>query len=165
MKLSTKARYAVIALVDLAQHDRQVDGTIKPSSLLDISQRQSLSQQYLEQLFSKLRRAGIVESMRGQSGGYFLSILPNELSISQIVTAVDEPIKSTKCDPTSDLGCLGKQSKCLAHPLWIGLENSIHSYLASITLEDVITQRPMPHAVMTRPFDINEQEGTIRHVS
>ncbi|HBN22185.1 MAG TPA: Rrf2 family transcriptional regulator [Holosporales bacterium] len=165
MKLSTKARYAVIALVDLAQHDKRADGKIKPSSLLDISQRQSLSQQYLEQLFSKLRRAGIVESMRGQSGGYFLSISPSELSISQIVNAVDEPIKSTKCDPASDLGCQGKQSKCLAHSLWMGLENSIHSYLASITLNDVITQRPMPLAVMTRPLDINEQEGTIRHAS
>ena len=165
MKLSTKARYAVIALVDLAQHDKRIDGKIKPCSLLDISQRQSLSQQYLEQLFSKLRRAGIVESMRGQSGGYFLSISPNELSISQIVNAVDEPIKSTKCDPASDLGCQGKQSKCLAHSLWMGLENSIHAYLASITLNDVITQRPMPLAVMTRPLNINEQEGPIRHAS
>lgn len=165
MKLSTKARYAVIALVDLAQHGKLVDGKVKPCSLLDISQRQSLPQQYLEQLFSKLRRAGIVESMRGQSGGYLLSIAPMNLSISQIINAVDEPIKSTHCDPDSELGCQGKQSKCLAHPLWIGLENSIHSYLGSITLDDVISQRPMPLAVMTRPIDINEQEGAIRYVS
>jgi len=165
MKLSTKARYAVIALVDLAQHGKKVDGKIKPISLLDISQRQSLSQQYLEQLFSKLRRAGIVESMRGQNGGYFLAIAPADISISQIVNAVDEPIKSTHCDPNSELGCQGKQSKCLAHPLWMGLENSIHSYLTSITLNDVMTQRPMPLAVMTRPLDINEQEGSLRHAS
>ncbi|NCP62023.1 MAG: Rrf2 family transcriptional regulator [Alphaproteobacteria bacterium] len=163
MKLSTKARYAVIALVDLAQHDKRIDGKIKPSSLLDISQRQSLSQHYLEQLFNKLRRAGIVESMRGQSGGYFLSVAPADITISQIVNAVDEPIRSTKCDPASDLGCQGKQSKCLAHSLWIGLENNIRSYLTSVTLNDVITQRPMPLTVMTRPFDINEQEGNIRH--
>ena len=165
MKLSTKARYAVLALIDLAQHDKRIDGKIKPISLLDISLRQKLSQQYLEQLFNKLRKAGIVQSMRGQNGGYFLSSPPTDICISQIIDAVDEPIKSTKCDPASQLGCQGKHSKCLAHPLWIGLESTIRAYLSSATLNDVMAQQPMPHAVMVKPQIINAQEENIKNAS
>lgn len=158
MKLSTKARYAVLALVDLALHSKTVGRKAIPISLMDISKRQNLSQQYLEQLFQKLRKNNIVQSVRGQNGGYFLSIPPTDICISQIVDAVDEPIKSTKCDPKSDLGCQGKHSKCLAHSLWMGLETTIRSYLISVTLKDVMLQRPMPFATMTRKENANDQE-------
>tara|TARA_R110002095_G_scaffold129785_3_gene112546 strand:- start:2805 stop:3329 length:525 start_codon:yes stop_codon:yes gene_type:complete len=174
MKLSTKARYAVLALVDLALHGKKIKGKMKPISLIDISQRQNISQQYLEQLFSKLRKSGVVQSVRGQNGGYFLAIPPTDLCISQIVDAVEEPIKSTKCDPNSQLGCQGKQSKCLAHPLWVGLETSIRAYLTSVTLNDVMTQRPMPFTVMTRPQETTpkspikqeaKQDGNMKNAS
>lgn len=165
MKLSTKARYAVLALIDLALHSKKSQGKVVPISLMDISQRQSLSQHYLEQLFSKLRRAGVVQSVRGQGGGYFLAIPPTDLCISHIVDAVDEPIKSTKCDPKSDLGCQGKHSKCLAHSLWVGMEVTIRSYLTAVTLKDVMNKCPMPHAVMTRPTGPHVQEGGLQHAS
>lgn len=159
MKLSTKARYAVLALVDLAMNSKEVDGKRVPISLFDIADRQELSQQYLEQLFSKLRRADIVKSVRGQNGGYFLAAPAADLSISQIVDAVDEPIKSTKCDPTSHLSCQGKHSKCLSHNLWIGMEHTIRNYLNTVALEDVVKQRPMPIPVFTTASQHQKIEG------
>lgn len=140
MKLSTKGRYAVLALVDLALNSKSQDGQMLPVSLFDIADRQSLSQQYLEQLFSKLRRHAIVHSVRGQQGGYFIAVPLDTLTIARIIDAVDEPIKSTKCNPLSDQGCQGKQTKCLTHHLWTGLENNIRSYLSNITLADVISK-------------------------
>ncbi len=149
MKLSTKARYAVLALVDLVMNSKKVQGKFVPISLIDIAERQNISQQYLEQLFSKLRRADVVKSVRGQNGGYFLAAPSCDFSISQIVDAVDEPIKSTKCDPNSDLSCQGKHSKCLSHHLWIGMEKTIRTYLNTVTLKDVVDQRPMPLSILT----------------
>lgn len=164
MKLSTKARYAVLALVDLAMNSKEAAGKLMPISLIGIADRQKLSQQYLEQLFSKLRRANIVKSVRGQYGGYFLAASAADLSISDIIDAVDEPIKSTQCDPTSDLGCQGKHSKCLSHNLWNGMEKTIRNYLDTVTLEDVVEQRPMPLSVMTNAPH-NDKTGKLCHVS
>jgi Rrf2 family iron-sulfur cluster assembly transcriptional regulator len=140
MKLSTKGRYAVLALVDLAMNSKAADGVIVPVSLFDIAERQELSQQYLEQLFSKLKRHHIVTSVRGQQGGYLLAAPLEAMSITRIIDAVDEPIKSTKCNRTSDFGCQGKQSKCLTHYLWTGLEDHIRTYLDGISLAQVIEQ-------------------------
>ena len=136
MKLSTRGRYAVLALIDLGVHGKET-----PVALIDIAARQDLSHQYLEQLFSKLRRAMIVQSTRGQNGGYLLTRPTKDVTIAEIIDAVDEPIKATGCDATSEKGCRGQSSKCLAHDLWRGMDILVSRYLASITLEDVIEKR------------------------
>jgi Rrf2 family iron-sulfur cluster assembly transcriptional regulator len=136
VKLSTRGRYAVLALVDLGLH-----GTQKPVALVDIAARQDLSHQYLEQLFSKLRRALIVQSTRGQNGGYLLARLAKDITIAEIVNAVNEPIKATGCDTASEIGCRGQSSKCLAHDLWRSMDILVSRYLASISLEDIIEKR------------------------
>ena len=139
MKLSTKGRYAVMAMVDIANNSPG-----QPVSLVEISGRQTLPVQYLEQLFAKLRRGGLVESIRGPSGGYKLKQSANMIRISDIMLAVDEPIKATRCQPKSKLGCQGRTEKCLTHHLWEGLGQHILSYLSSMTLEDVCQQRITP---------------------
>lgn len=133
MKLSTKGRYAVQALVDLAKHSSE----IAPASITDIASRQSLSPQYLEQLFAKLRRAGIICSIRGQMGGYHLAQAAQDITIAAIIDAVDEPIRTTNCKSNSGKSCMGKTEKCMTHNLWAGMEQIIRSYLASITLYHV----------------------------
>lgn len=132
MKLSTKGRYAVMAMVDLAHHGRK-----SPVSVNDISVRQGLPVNYLEQLFVKLRRQGLVESTRGQSGGYQLKNDPHNINVLDIMRAVDEPLHATRCDPTQSLGCQGGPRRCLTHNLWNGLSDHITSYLASKTLADI----------------------------
>ena len=139
MKLSTKARYAVQALADIAHVKEN-----KPVSLLDIHKRQGISQHYLEQLFSKLRRSGIVTSSRGQSGGYSLAVSPENLTILDIINAVEETINSTRCSKDTSAGCNGRNQKCIAHNLWRGMENVINNYLGSITLADVVERRVLP---------------------
>lgn len=136
MKLSTKGRYAVMAMVDLAQ---QSDG--RPIALADVARRQDISLSYLEQLFSKLRRNGLVKSVRGPGGGYLLSDPPTEIRISEIVLAVDEPIHATRCSPGSPEGCRGTHERCATHDLWEGLGNEIYGYLRSVTIADVCQRR------------------------
>ena len=133
MKLSTKGRYAVTAMLDLALHS--VTGPIK---LSDISGRQDLSLSYLEQLFSRLRRNGLVNSTRGPGGGYQLARPPEDVQGAEVILAVDEPIDAT--------GCGGKRScqqgnVCLAHDLWLDLSDAIFSYLNGITLAEVISRK------------------------
>src|SRR5271165_706846 len=111
MRLSTKGRYAVMAMADLAAHD----GATRPLSLAEIAKRQEISLSYLEQLFAKLRRGGLVRSVRGPGGGYRLSRPAAELRISDIILAVDEPITATRCKPGSPLGCTGTTSRCVTH--------------------------------------------------
>jgi Rrf2 family iron-sulfur cluster assembly transcriptional regulator len=132
MKLSTKGRYAVMAMVDLANHGRQ-----NPVSVSDISIRQGLPINYLEQLFVKLRRQGLVESTRGQLGGYKLKNDPQHINVLDIMRAVDEPLQATRCNPETTLSCQGGHKRCLTHNLWNGLSNHITSYLASKTLADI----------------------------
>ena len=142
MKLSTKGRYAVHALVDIAHHSglENADSSKYPVSLVDISDRHAISRSYLEQLFVKLRKVGLVTSVRGQSGGYHLARSPYDISIAEIIDAVDEPIKTTKCNPNSKFSCQGKTARCLTHNLWLDMENSLRSYLANISIADVILQ-------------------------
>ena len=144
MKLSTKGRYAVMALVDLARH-----GESRPVSLADIAERQEISLSYLEQLFARLRRGGLVKSVRGPGGGYRLARGAGETRISDIILSVDEPIKATRCKTDSPLGCHSDKSRCLTHDLWAELGNQIHLYLSSVTLLDVVEKRVLGTA---RPF-------------
>ncbi len=134
MKLSTKGRYAVMAMADLA--DAAETG---PVTLSDIASRQSISLSYLEQLFAKLRRADIVSSVRGPGGGYKLSRSPNQIRISDIILAVDEPLRATRCSEAK--GCLRDGRRCITHDLWDELGRHIYLFLSSITLEDVLERR------------------------
>ena len=136
MKLSTKGRYAVMALVDLAS---QTDG--RPVALADIAERQEISLSYLEQLFAKLRRGGLVRSVRGPGGGYLLAHTAAETRISDAILAVDEPIRATRCRPNSSAGCRSNKSRCLTHDLWEELGNQIHVFLSSVSLADVCNRR------------------------
>jgi len=136
MKLSTKGRYAVMALVDLASNSNG-----RPVALADIAERQEISLSYLEQLFAKLRRGGLVKSVRGPGGGYLLARPSAETRIADAIMAVDEPIRATRCTPGSPSGCRGNKSRCLTHDLWEELGNQIHLYLSSVSLEDVCTRR------------------------
>lgn len=136
MKLSTKGRYAVMAMVDLAKYELD-----KPVSLADIAGRQEISLSYLEQLFGRLRKGGLVKSVRGPGGGYMLSRTPAHVRISDIILAVDEPIEATRCKSGSSLGCTGTKSRCLTHDLWSELGNQIYMFLSSISLADVCERR------------------------
>jgi len=136
VKLSTKGRYAVMAMVDLAA--RAGDG---PVALAEIAESQEISLSYLEQLFAKLRRSGIVRSVRGPGGGYVLAYPASQTRISDIIAAVDEPIRATRCVPGSVRSCTGSSSRCATHDLWEELSNQIHLFLSSITLEDVCQRR------------------------
>lgn len=136
MKLSTKGRYAVMAMVELASR-----GDAKPTTLAEIAERQDISLSYLEQLFAKLRRAGIVRSVRGPGGGYVLAFPPRDTRISDIIIAVDEPVHATRCKPGSPKGCTTDGSRCLTHDLWEELGQQIRLFLASVSLEDVCQRR------------------------
>jgi len=136
MKLSTKGRYAVMAMTDLGYHSRG-----KPVSLADIALRQEISLSYLEQLFAKLRRAKLVRSVRGPGGGYLLGRSAAQTRISDIILAVDEPIRATRCEAEKAEGCRLDRSRCLTHDLWQELGSHIHIYLNSVTLEDICERR------------------------
>ena len=136
MKLSSKARYAVMAMVDLACH-----GGGQPVPLSDIAARQEISLCYLEQLFAKLRRSGIVKSVRGPGGGYLLAHGRDDTRIADIIVAVDEPLHAVRCTPGAVLGCRGDRSRCLTHDLWEELSNQIRLYLCSVSLGDVCEKR------------------------
>jgi len=140
VKLSTKGRYAVMALVDLAS---QSDG--HPVALADIAERQEISLSYLEQLFAKLRRGGLVRSVRGPGGGYLLARAADDTRISDAILAVDEPIRATRCKSGSSAGCRANKSRCLTHDLWEELGNQIHIYLSSVSLADVCSRRVLRH--------------------
>ena len=134
MKLSTKGRYAVMAMVDLAANTNG-----KPIALADVADRQEISLSYLEQLFGKLRKGGLVNSVRGPGGGYLLARDLCDIRVSDIILAVDEPIKATRCTPGSPEGCISaNRGRCLTHDLWEELGNQIYLYLSSVSLKDVV---------------------------
>jgi len=133
MKLTSKGRYAVMALADLSSFDN-----IKPVSLRDISLRQGISLDYLEQIFSKLKKHQIVKSIRGTQGGYILSKKPNEIKLTNIFYAVDEKVKTVQCKKDSKKGCNGKSTKCITHNLWDELEIHINSFFEKKSLEDLV---------------------------
>jgi len=136
VKLSTKGRYAVMAMVDIAANS---DGS--PIALADVAERQEISLSYLEQLFGKLRRGGLVKSVRGPGGGYLLAHTAGETRIADIILAVDEPIKAVRCTPGSPAGCRINKTRCLTHDLWEELGNKIYLYLNSVSLADVVEKR------------------------
>lgn len=133
MRLTTKGRYAVTAMLDLAIHARQ-----GPVSLNDISGRQGISLSYLEQLFSKLRRGGLVSSIRGPGGGYQLSRSDADINVAEIVDAVNESMDATRCQRKGD--CQDGQ-ECLTHHLWMDLSDQIHAFLSAISLQQLIERR------------------------
>ena len=133
MKLTSKGRYAVMALVDLARFDN-----INPVSLRDISLRQGISLDYLEQIFSKLKKNEIVKSIRGTQGGYVLNKNPNDIKLTNIFHAVDEKVKTVQCKKESKRGCNGKATKCITHNLWDELEIHINTFFENKSLEDLI---------------------------
>jgi Rrf2 family transcriptional regulator, iron-sulfur cluster assembly transcription factor len=136
MKLGARARYAVMAMVDLARHSNGA-----PVCLSDIAERQEISLPFLEQLFAKLRRSGLVKSVRGPGGGYLLAFHRDDTRIADIVLAVDEPIHAVRCTPGAPTGCRIDRSRCLTHDLWEELSNQIHLYLSSVSLGDVCERR------------------------
>ena len=133
MKLTSKGRYAVMAMADLAKNDAK-----EPISLTEISLRQGISIAYLEQLFLKLRKNNLVQSARGPSGGYVLSKPPGDIKLLSIIRAVDEKIKTVKCRKESKKGCNGKSIKCITHNLWDDLEIHINKFFEENTLDDIL---------------------------
>lgn len=131
MILTTKARYAVIAIIEIADNKEN-----KPVSLLSISQKQDISLSYLEQIFARLRESGIVKSVKGPGGGYILGKIHQEITISDIIKAIGEPIKMTRCSKEKK-SCITIGTKCKTHHLWQGLENKIFEYLNSISLGEI----------------------------
>ncbi|MDA9691468.1 Rrf2 family transcriptional regulator [Candidatus Pelagibacter sp.] len=135
MKLSTKSRYAVMALADIARFKNR-----EPISLRDISIRQGISLVYLEQLFLKLKKNEIVKSIRGKKGGYTLNKTPDEIKISDILSAVEEKVKTIGCQKHSKKGCNGKSAKCITHNLWDELETHINIFFQEKKLGDLINK-------------------------
>jgi len=125
----------------MAVADMAAQGDSMRSSLTDISKRQGISLSFLEQLFGKLRRAGIVDSQRGPAGGYVLADEAANLTLEKIIFAVDEDIKAHGCTPEAKIACTGKTDRCLTHNLWGALEDHIEQFLASITVQDVVDGR------------------------
>lgn len=144
MRLTSKGRYAVTAMIDLALH-----AELKPVPLAEISERQSISLSYLEQLFSRLRRKNLVASARGPGGGYKLGMLPGLISVGMIIDAVDENVKATKCDSSG--GC-NDGKRCLTHSLWDDLSERISDFLDNISLADLMTNNEIKQIV-------NEQDN------
>ena len=136
MKLTTKGRYAVMAMADLASYQNG-----KPVSLNDISLRQNISLSYLEQLFSKLKNEKLVKSVRGPSGGYVLEKNPKDITLSNIIFAVDEQVKTLNCKRDSKKGCNGKTMKCITHNLWEDLEQHINNFFENVSLSDLLKQK------------------------
>lgn len=140
MRLTTKGRFAVTAMIDLAL--RQQSG---PVTLAAISQRQGISLSYLEQLFGKLRRHELVDSMRGPGGGYTLARVARNITVADIIYAVDEPLDATNCGGKQDCsrGSDGRQGKCMTHELWSTLNQKMVEYLDSVSLQDLVDQQRM----------------------
>jgi len=133
MRLTTKGRFAVTAMIDLALNAQ--NNAVKLNS---ISERQQISLSYLEQLFSKLRRAGLVESLRGPGGGYILAAPAEQINIAQIISAAEDRLDATQCG--SKANC-NHGAPCLTHDLWENLNKTINDYLSSVTLQSIIEQK------------------------
>jgi len=167
MRLSTKGRYAVMAMADLALNAQSGERGGKPISLAEVSERQQISLSYLEQLFARLRKASLVKSARGPGGGYILARAAGQIFVSDIVLAVDEPIKATRCEMTSnklgankrlsrdeavaEVGCMPGGQRCLTHNLWEDLGVAIHDYLSQVSLDDVIHKRTRKKVSISEP--------------
>lgn len=152
MRLTTKGRFAVTAMVDLAMR-----GGKNPVTLAAISERQKISLSYLEQLFGKLRRSNIVESVRGPGGGYYLARVAGKINIAEIVVAVDEPLDATNCGGKGDCH---DERQCATHDLWMGLNEKIYDYLENVTLQQLVddyNKRPTEISAITLSKTIKPQ--------
>ena len=142
MRLTTRGRYAVTAMLDLALHAQD-----KPVSLSEISERQSISLSYLEQLFSKLRLSGLVKSVRGPGGGYVLNKIPSEINLLDVITAVDENIDQTQCGGA--MNCINEKP-CLTHFIWTDLNTIINEYMQGINLGDIASREDVKNIIFLR---------------
>lgn len=133
MRLTTKGRYAVTAMLDLALNAQE-----GPVPLAEVSERQGISLSYLEQLFAKLRRAALVNSVRGPGGGYLLAHQPADIQVVQVIDAVDESVDATRCQ---GLGDCQDGDECLTHRLWCDLSKQIHDFLSGISLADLVERQ------------------------
>ena len=150
MRLTSKGRYAVTAMLDVALHTEH-----GPVPLADISERQGISLSYLEQLFARLRKHGLVNSVRGPGGGYLLGYSPQEISISAVIQAVDETIDATKCGGKG--GCQSG-TRCLTHNLWSSLSDRIEDFLAGISLAELVKQRDINEVAQRQNAKVAEQK-------
>ena len=137
MKLTTKGRYAVMAMADLALFKDN-----GPTSLSDISLRQNISLPYLEQIFIKLKNNNLVKSTRGAKGGYVLEKPAQEINISNIISAVNEEVKTLNCKKESKKGCNNKSTKCITHNLWDQLDQHINNFFEKVKLQDLVKKNP-----------------------
>ena len=143
MRLSTKGRYAVMAMADLARRQAALAEGDRAVTLAEIAARQQISLSYLEQLFARLRRRGLVKSLRGPGGGYRLAREAEHTNIADIVMAVDEPLRATRCGKSK--GCMLKGERCMTHDLWEEMGRQLETYLASVSLEDLVSGRLSDH--------------------
>ena len=155
MRLTTKGRFAVTAMVDLAL--RQTGG---PVTLSAISERQHISLSYLEQLFGKLRRHKLVSSVRGPGGGYNLALPTNEMSVADIILAVDEPLDATQCGGKEN--CVDGEKRCMTHDLWATLNEKMQDYLSSVTLGDLIAHHNGKPVAVIKDFRGREAQEAAR---
>ncbi len=155
MKMSTKGRYGVMAMIDIAVHSRGA-----PVSLAEIAERQDISHEYLEQLFGRLRKAGLVESARGPGGGYRLARAMNDIAVAEIIAAVDEEVQFTRCGGDAVEGCV-KGDRCNAHDLWSSLGRQMMYFLSSISLEDVVEKRNLALAAAIKQTKDRHPEGAM----
>jgi Rrf2 family transcriptional regulator, iron-sulfur cluster assembly transcription factor len=156
VRLTTKGRYAVTAMVDLAFHSQ-----LNPVTLIDIAARQTISLSYLEQLFARLRQAGLVVGIRGPGGGYKLNRPATDINISEIISAVDEPLDSTKCGGEGN--CQDNKA-CLTHDLWMGLSEQIRTYLSGISLGDLLERQFIQDVANRQDKDVQHRVEINRDV-
>ena len=137
MRLTSKGRYAVMAMADLALHG----GAERAIPLQEVAKRQEISLSYLEQLFARMRRAGLVAGVRGPGGGYRLAREAAEVSVADIIAAVNEPIKATRCKEGSMKSCMGRDGRCIVHGLWVEMGDRIQDFLVAVSLADLVAGR------------------------
>lgn len=148
MRLTTKGRFAVTAMLDIAINELSETAEIKPVTLAAISERQDISLSYLEQLFSRLRRQGLVKSVRGPGGGYMLAKKHTDISVAEIINAVDERIDATQCGGTENCK---DEGRCLTHDLWATLNDKILDYLAGVSIADMLASRKEGKKIVMMP--------------
>lgn len=151
MRLTSKGRYAVTAMLDVALHSQE-----SPVPLADISERQGISLSYLEQLFSKLRKSGLVASVRGPGGGYLLGNEADSISVGMVIAAVNETVDATRCGGKSDC-CDG--ARCLTHTLWRDLSSRISEFLDGITLGQLMRDNEVLEISEQREIDLALKQG------
>lgn len=148
MRLTTKGRFAVTAMLDLAMHEAKGTANAKPVTLAGISERQDISLSYLEQLFSRLRRQGLVKSIRGPGGGYNLAKDYAAISVAEIISAVDEQIDATQCGGHENCR---DEGRCMTHDLWTALNSKILEYLAGVSLADMVASQQCGKKISITP--------------